>query len=268
MLDRRKVLGAALLSPFSLLATRALQAQEKLDFTAADPYSFEVGTSMPTLDEYEKAQYALTGPDNPFKAERATAKRLLEDIPRDARPYDIAMRFHLWRTGRVPNKTAAELAEYSYYSREWPIRGNPVTMGFFDATGLREISGDVTFWCAAFVCWCIQRSQEGRGVTEKVWPYDNGAASAAFRDWGKDVEKDLKDTPRQGDLVVLKNTSKPSSGHVTFLHSIIDDDTILGLGGNQGAQNERNGDEVNIAAFSRSAKNLKIISFRRHPALE
>jgi uncharacterized protein (TIGR02594 family) len=268
MINRREILRAGGLGSAAILAGKpALGAQ--LDFSTARPFSFSENEVVPTLDEYELQITALSGPGNPFKEERALAKSLLNDIPTDASPYEIAWRFHLWRARKVPGKTAEELANYSYYSREWPVRGNPVIMGFFDATGLRKISGDTTYWCSAFVSWCIQRSQVGKGVISKeAWPYASGAASQSYATWGKNVEEELHDEPRKGDLIVLYHPKTPGTGHVTFYHGKVDEDTVLGLGGNQGAQNEWNGGEVNIATFNRSSTGLKIHSFRRFPALE
>ncbi|ESZ78667.1 CHAP domain-containing protein [Mesorhizobium sp. L103C105A0] len=266
MLNRRHFVYGTALAPFAMRATASVA--EELDFDSAAPFRFAENDVVPTLDEYETQIEALTGAANPFKEERALAKALLKDIPTKATPYEVAWRFHLWRANKVPDKTPAELADYSYYSREWPVRGNPVIMGFFDATGLRKISGDTTYWCAAFVSWCIQRSQLGKGINSHGgWPYAEGAASQAYASWGRDVEKDLKEQPRKGDLVVLHHPKKPGTGHVTFYHGPVDDDTFLGLGGNQGAQNERNGGEVNIAAFNRSSTGLKLHSFRRLDAL-
>ena len=95
---------------------------------------------------------------------------------------------------------------------------------------------------------------------EKIWRYKNGAASAAYRDWGDQVTK-----PQKGDLAVFKLNDY--QGHIGFVHEV-DDDFIWVLGGNQGAQNERNGGEVNIARFAkRGSGSLKLHSFRTNALL-
>jgi uncharacterized protein (TIGR02594 family) len=266
MINRRLFISAAAFSSGIGFAVNKAGA-DYIDFSLTSPWKPD-GDVVPTLEEYQAKLEANTGPDNPFKSERELAIKLLEDIPSVATPYGIAQRFHLWRTRRVPNKTAAELEDYSYYAREWPIRGNPVIMGFFDATGYRKPKGDTTFWCSAFVSWCIQRSQQGKGtMSTNAWPYNEGAASQAYASWGKDVEKDLGDKPRKGDLVVFRQRRNPTAGHIGFYHGELEDGTLLVLGGNQGAQNEYNGGEVNISTFTRDAAFLRFHSFRRFPEL-
>ncbi|MEH6691264.1 MAG: CHAP domain-containing protein [Pseudorhizobium pelagicum] len=220
---------------------------------------------MPTREEYAEQLEALTGAQDPYRTEIELGRKLVTEDPvlntNGKTPFEIADRFREWRLGTV-GTTVERRKQRSYYSREWPVRGNPVIMGFFDATGYRTPAGDTTWWCAAFVSWCIQRSQQSKGVTSKTWPYDAGAASASYRTWGQKVKE-----PRKGDLAVFQNTSTSWQGHVGFVHSVVGDQ-IMVLGGNQGAQNEYNGGEVNIAPFSMSGgSRLKFLDFRRHEAL-
>lgn len=236
------------------------------DFSEAPPAIFPEGVRVPTLEEYRQSMLdALTGAKDPYGPEIDLGNELLKDIPTGKTPYEIAHRFYEWRKGLVGEGQRKK--QYSYYAREWPIRGNPVIMGFFDATGYRTPAGDTTWWCSAFVSWCIERSRVGKKDAEKVWPYARGAASAAYRDWGKNVLTELQSQPRRGDLVVFQNTSVSYQGHVGFVHSVEGDD-IMVLGGNQGAQNEYNGGEVNIASFSmKGGGRLRFHSFRRHEVL-
>lgn len=230
-----------------------------------EPAPYKVGALAPSLEDMESDYLLRTGPNSPLVQEITLAKDLLKTIPTSGTPYDIAHEFHRWRKGLV-GKTEREREVRSYYAREWPERGNPVIMQFFDATGLREIQGDTTWWCAAFVSWCIGRSKGGVDKKPRTWPYAAGAASASYRSWGEDVLASGL-SPRRGDLAVFKNTKLPNNGHVGFVHSI-DGDLVLVLGGNQGAQNEYNGGEVNIAAFDIKKKGrLQFHSFRRHEAL-
>ncbi|MDX0200946.1 CHAP domain-containing protein [Sinorhizobium meliloti] len=247
---------------------RAQPADEVLepDFSEAPPVTFAEGERVPTLEEYRANLEALTGAQNPFEAEIRLGKKLLEDISSDQTPYQIAFRFHQWRQGLV-GATDKEKRQYSYYTREWPIRGNPIIMGYFDATGLRTPEGDTTYWCAAFVSWCIQKSRENKRDNGRVWPYERGAGSAAYRTWGKDVIRELNSSPMTGDLAVFQHQRTPWRGHVGFVHEV-NGTAIRVLGGNQGAQNDFNGGEVNISKFStQPAGSLKFHSFRRHEAL-
>jgi hypothetical protein len=228
---------------------------------------FPAGVRVPTVEEYAAKLAKLTGPDDPYPGEVAKGKELIGDIPRDVAPYKIAHRFHEWRKKMVGDNPA-EKRDRSYYIREWPVRGNPIIMSFFDATGLREPVGDTTYWCAAFVSWCICRSVGGcstLGVKctdeqRKNWPYQNGAASAAYRNWGEEVTN-----PKQGDLAVFQRNGW--AGHIGFVHDV-SGNAIWVLGGNQGAQNEYNGGEVNIARFNKNGGGaLKFHSFRRASVL-
>lgn len=271
MLTKRDLIaGFAISGAASILSSvnSPVFAQDSLpappDFSLP-PMQWPTGQPVPLMADYIVQIESWTGKQAPYRAEVELAEKLVTDIPNNKAPHEIAFRFHEWRKGKV-GASPEEVKRYSYYAREWPIRGNPVIMGFFDATGLRTPAGDTTFWCAAFVSWCIQRRLQGANIKEKQWPYEKGAASAAYRDWGQDVERDLKDKPQRGDLVVFKNKKSSWAGHVGFYYGM-DGSRILVLGGNQGAQNEHNGGEVNIAPFARSSNVLEFHSFRRHKAL-
>lgn len=226
---------------------------------------YPAGIRVPTVAEYIAALEEVKGAAQPYVKEVEKGRELIKDIPLGPTPYDVAYRFYLWRKGKV-GATEQERKDYGYYAQEWPVRGNPIIMGFFDATGLRTPVGDVTPWCSAFVSWCIQRTlpDQAIGLTEaekeKIWRYKDGAASASYRDWGDQLEE-----PRKGDLAVFKLNDY--QGHIGFVHAM-DEKIIWVLGGNQGAQDDRNGGEVNIAAFSRRTKKaLKLHSFRTHALL-
>jgi hypothetical protein len=138
-----------------------------------------------------------------------------------------------------------------------------VIMQFFDATSYRKPEGDTTWWCSAFVSWCIQRSRTGRNIANMRAIPVNGAASSEYRKWGEKIN--LTDA-NQGDLVVFVNKKKPNNGHIGFFHELKQENgknVILVLGGNQSAQNEFNGGEVNIAEFELDSKHLKFHSIRR-----
>lgn len=286
MQRRNLLIGSGAAFFYSAVGRNVGNANAQDDLTAPDfsepPASFPAGVRIPTLDEYSAQLDLLTGKQNPFPAERAVGEKLLTDIRFDRKPWEIAFRFHEWRIGAVPETTDEEVKrqlsnddksaedklreQYRYYSREWPVRGNPVIMTFFDATGYRTPAGDATWWCAAFVSWCLQASKTKKGDKVGVYSAD-GAASASYRSYGNNVIDDLHSTPRRGDLAVFVNIHDQSSGHVGFVYSN-DENGLKVLGGNQGAQNEYNGGEVNIAPFSTTAgKSLRFHSFRRHKDL-
>ncbi|RWN62419.1 CHAP domain-containing protein [Mesorhizobium sp.] len=243
----------------------AQETIEELDFSFAPPVQWAAGEAVPTLDEYQQSLDAVTGPENPFKSERKRAAELLLEMDKFSEqgksPFQIAEHFLAWRKGNVENDSATDRKDRQYYTREWPVRGNPVIMGFFDATGFRTPSGDTTYWCAAFVSDCIKRSLMSRSIKDRLWPYNQGAASAAYRSFGNSV-----DTPQQGDLVVFRNSGEAWRGHIGFVYGI-EGNVIRVLGGNQGAQNEYNGGEVNVSAFNQNSARLKFHSFRRHEIL-
>jgi uncharacterized protein (TIGR02594 family) len=232
---------------------------EPVRFWPADEPVTEEGYVVPSLDEYRAIVRSLTGPKDPYPSEIKLGNKLVaQDIPESgATPYDIAHRFYLWRKGKV-GETKKEKKIYSAYAREWPTRGNPLIMQFFtEATGLRNPKGDTTYWCSAFVCWCIMRARTKAGDAKAIWPKKNGAASASYRSWEKKTT-----APKRGDLAVFKRTDKSWAGHIGFVHKV-DSKYVWVLGGNQGAQNDYNGGEVNIARYRRSGGGRLVLhSFR------
>lgn len=265
VLSSAMVASAALCSPW-VIKVRAQETEiNELDFGFDAPVQWPLGEPIPTLDQYEKQLDPITGPENPFRSERNRAAELLREMDEFARrgksPYQIARHFLDWRQGNVQGDSDKDRKDRRYFTREWPVRGNPIIMGFFDATGLRTPVGDTTYWCAAFVSDCIRRSLVAKGENRRLWPYNQGAASAAYRSFGDRVT-----TPREGDIVVFQNNGEAWRGHVGFVHTI-DGNIIRVLGGNQGAQNEYNGGEINVSPFNKNSPRLKFHSFRRHEIL-
>ncbi|WP_165410035.1 CHAP domain-containing protein [Rhizobium ruizarguesonis] len=274
MIRRDFILAAAGISISTLFSSVSVGQDDfqvvEPDFSEGPPAEFPEGIRVPTAEEYDKQLEALTGAQNPYKPEIELGRTLIKEDPvlqsRNKSPFEIADRFREWRQGLVGD-SGERKRQYSYYAREWPVRGNPIIMGFFDATGYRTPAGDTTWWCSAFVCACVQRSLESKGIRSREWPYASGAASSSYRQWGKDVITDLNSEPRKGDLAVFQNTRTSYQGHVGFVHSVVGNQ-IMVLGGNQGAQNEYNGGEVNIAPFDLvGSGRLRFLSFRRHDSL-
>lgn len=281
MLKRRdllKTVPAIVAMPYLLRSSRVLaeealedafklpnfaEHKEAVRFWPENKAVPETGYVVPSLDDYAAKVKALTGADDPYPKEIELGRKLIEkDIPKSGvTPYDVAHRFYLWRRGEVGD-TAKERDIYSAYAREWPVRGNPIIMGFFtEATGLRNPKGDTTYWCSAFVCWCIMRARTNAADANPVWPKQDGAASASYRSWAK------KETaPKRGDIAVFQRTDVSWAGHVGFVDKV-DGETIHVLGGNQGAQNDYNGGEVNIAEYSSWTKKNYEDAGKNLPAL-
>jgi len=219
--------------------------------------------NIPTIAEYEKTFDLHTGPKNPFTEEIKRGNEMIKaTIPTNVTPYEVALKFWEWRQGKVSTSDITA-KEFSYYAREWPIRGNPVIMQFFYATDYRKPEGDTTWWCSAFVSWCIRHAREGRSADNVRAIPVKGAASSQYRDWGEEIK--LTEA-KKGDLVVFKNKSKPAFGHIGFFHELKEENgekIILVLGGNQAAQDEFNGGEVNIARYKLDSERLEFHSVRR-----
>ncbi|RXT52412.1 hypothetical protein B6S44_16665 [Bosea sp. Tri-44] len=267
MISRRLVAKSSWLLPMILASGNRVFAQSSS--IEPPPVQFPAGLRVPTVEEYAEELDQVTGKESPYRQEVERGKKLLEDIPKGATPYATADRFRQWREGKV-GETDEERRLYSYYAREWPVRGNPVIMGFFDATGFRKPAGDTTYWCAAFVSWIIERSRIGKGDASRIWPYQTGAASSAYRSHFNKISDE--GTVRRGDLAVFQNKAESWAGHVGFVHDVDLDQNgkaraIWVLGGNQGAQNDYNGGEVNISKFNRSSSRLEFNSFRTHEIL-
>ncbi|TGS19039.1 TIGR02594 family protein [Mesorhizobium sp. M2E.F.Ca.ET.209.01.1.1] len=131
--------------------------------------------------------------------------------------------------------TPIEVAKYfvgdvaQKWIRAWPTEyANPIIVLFFAATHDKS-AGDTTPWCAAFLNWCLQRSEmEGT----------HHAGSQSFVDWGTTVWADqdgasLSDA-RQGDIAIFRHKSDPVHGHVAFFESVstTQANSVVVLGGN------------------------------------
>ena len=75
---------------------------------------------------------------------------------------------------------------------------NPRILEYHKRTKLRA-KDDITPWCAAFVCWCLEEA----GLISP-----ESAAAQDFLTWGRAIEK-----PVEGCIVVLK---RPGGRHVGF----------------------------------------------------
>lgn len=100
---------------------------------------------------------------------------------------------------------------------------NPRIVEYHKETSLKA-SDDETPWCAAFVNWCMKKA----GVKGT-----NSAMARSFLSWGK-----ITDTPRAGDIVILKRGTSAVTGHVGFVYETPSklNPFVKVLGGNQNNQ--------------------------------
>lgn len=214
----------------------------------------EMISSLPPLpldltgrDDNPPASYspvAPVGTTPPTTIEMQAAYELLLLSPYDTSPIEVAQYFLAVGAGGYGEALRP-------YSREWPVRANPVIYHFFSST-LTKPEGDTTAWCAAFVNWCLLRgrakladeigkSKGDYSISGKPFPDEhiqkystNSASSGSFRCWNQ------SQSPKRGDIVVFKDTgtdgmtaSCRGTGHVAFYLGIPKDGWIRVLGGNQ-----------------------------------
>lgn len=97
---------------------------------------------------------------------------------------------------------------------------NPRILEYLSSTNLRpaDRSHDETFWCSAFVNWCVEKA--GYEGTDSAW-------ARSWMNWGKELAR-----PRRGCIAVFK---RDQGGHVGFYLGKTSD-KIRVLGGNQSDQ--------------------------------
>ena len=128
-----------------------------------------------------------------------------------------------WLTLQVGNPSAGEPAWMPVARAEIGVRevvgpgSNPRIVEYLRSTtlGAPDNQNDATYWCSAFVNWCMEEvSIEG---TNSAWARD-------WLNWGRKITR-----PEPGCVVVL---SRGSGGHVGFFIEQRDGQILL-LGGNQ-----------------------------------
>ncbi|MBI4747738.1 MAG: TIGR02594 family protein [Acidobacteria bacterium] len=114
--------------------------------------------------------------------------------------------------------------------KEFPGSGdNPRIVGYLHSTTLPGSArdNDETYWCSAFVNWCVERA--GYEGTDSAW-------ARSWLNWGVPI-----DQPRKGCIVVFR---RGAGGHVGFYWGETSD-KIKVLGGNQS-------NEVNTSEYLKS----------------
>ena len=216
--------------------------------------------SLPSTNVLDlRSDYVIqTGKDSPQVQEVDTALDILEKAPSGIPPFRIAEYFWnlksgLYNTDQQPN--------LDYYAREWPVRANPLIVGFFKATDYSKPSGDITPWCAAFVNWVLERSANGKTVAPKP---TRKAGSKSFRDWGDAAWGEGDSSPKKGDIAVFRNTKGDTDqGHVAFFVEFNASRThLLILGGNQLPKDKSNTGEINMKWYPVEGKTQVLDSIR------
>jgi len=215
--------------------------------------------SQPAFRQYDTVE--IVGAAKPTVEEEEQGAQVTAGAPTNTSAYKVAQYFKDVGDGKTKK-------EWAKFSREWPVRANPVIMTFFKATETAP-HGDITPWCAAFVNWCIARGASPAGSTqfteEQLAKTTLSAASGSFRCW-KDTA-----TPQPGDLVVFAQTGTErfvcsGTGHVGFFLGIADDGRIRVLGGNQTLSGTSGA--VTVARFpKKGAGSLKLVGFKTRDVL-
>ena len=120
-------------------------------------------------------------------------------------------------------------------------RANSLIEGYLGSTNLSKklAESDETFWCSAFVNWCVEQS--GFDGT-------NSAAARSWVKWGHPLAR-----PAPGGIVVLwRGSKKGVQGHVGFYVKSLNAKHFQMLGGNQG-------NTISLESFSKD----RILGYRK-----
>lgn len=224
------------------------------------PATFDAGLSA---GNYRPTQNFGSEPPPPLYVR--IAEIILKGAPVRCRPFDVARYFSDVRMGQIPGNTLDTLERYlrtqgrndlfttdflKLFAYDWEQNNyyNPVVVQFI--TGIRQTpyAGDLTPWCAAFMNWCISRSQASNPdyLTFSGALLARGtrsASSGSFRCYGEETEE-----PREGDIVVWAKVGTEAracpvnlnnaQGHVGFFVNAVPrpdrPPAYRVLGGNQG----------------------------------
>lgn len=184
MNKRRLLLTTGLLSLPGVVLRDAWAQNEPSDYE-------DVATPFP-------ASFRLYGTNPARGPEQDMARHILEASPKNSPPLETAKYFESLQLRNVDGHG---------YNAQWPVRWNPVIIGFYQATTLPKPyvfrNGDTINWCAAFMNWCLNRG--GYRTT-------HDAMSGSFRQKGG-LGK-ATDNPVPGDIIVFRheNAEKAAVG--------------------------------------------------------
>jgi uncharacterized protein (TIGR02594 family) len=174
-----------------------------LNAEAEEEYNDYFSFNVPTLEQLGKLQ--------PKTEKVIKAKEILSNAPRDKGLVGIFRYFADLKDQTEDTK--------EFYNAGWKNEWNPIIVAFFQQTSTKP-SGDITPWCAASLCWCLN---------ETGYNHPKNAGSSSFRKYGEETT-----APNEGDIVVFaaRNKKDAGKGHVgVFIKE--ENDKILVLGGNQ-----------------------------------
>lgn len=189
----------------------ALEGLEPLD-----PLPAEFGAGL-SAGDYRPTQNFGSQP--PPQLYVRIADIILKGAPVQCRPFDVARYFSDVRMGQIPPNTLDTLERYlrgqgrsdlftpdflKLFAYDWERNNyyNPVVVQFILGIRQTPYAGDLTPWCAAFMNWCISRSQASNPnfVSFSGTLLARGtrsSSSGSFRCYGQHT-----DEPREGDIVV------------------------------------------------------------------
>jgi uncharacterized protein (TIGR02594 family) len=232
-MNQRRTLITACISSLTTIHAFPIYARGNLDYTdIAAPF-------LPL--------HRLSGTKPALEPEEVRSRAILESAPKDCSLLEIAQYFE---------KLTDENTEGHKFNAQWPLRWNPVIIGFYRSTNLQDSyvfqRGDTISWCAAFVNWCL-----GHAGLKRT----QSALSGSFRlagGLGKTTTN-----PKPGDIIVFKKTDQKSAdnghGHVgIFVEEAPGGFKVLG--GNQRAGKKHS--SINTAFFPEKDSRLVLDSFR------
>ncbi|WP_420377350.1 CHAP domain-containing protein [Sinorhizobium meliloti] len=132
------------------------------------------------------------------------------------------------------------------YNAGWHGRWNPVILGFFEATDTEIPSQDNSFWCAAFLNWCLERCGYRPGT--------RSSSSGTFRGL-----TGATNNPRRGDIAVFQDGASRCTGHVGLFVGRRNG-RVLVIGGNQKQGQHYS---VNIKELPVPGTSLRVHSYLR-----
>jgi len=137
-------------------------------------------------------------------------------------------------------------------SKTWKEqRSNPLILNTYKEIGIPQ-SSDAAAWCAAFVGYVLKTSK---------LPYLKTLSSLAYAKYGQEVSLNDPSKWRKWDIAVWKHTTKPGTGHVSFITGVTGTGTtpqepISAFGGNQS-------DTVQVSKYPYRGSDMVLIAVRR-----
>jgi uncharacterized protein (TIGR02594 family) len=121
---------------------------------------------------------------------------------------------------------------------------NPRISAYLSTVGFPSGAADETAWCAAFVCWCLENSQDATAIATAKKHKSSFAA-----EWLKLPNVLLE--PAKGAIAITKPYSADTTGHVGFVTDIQGGKVML-LAGNQKPAGSSGPEQVCEKQFPRS----------------